>query len=103
MDPGRSDQIPGVVARLLDETFKGFLWASRIERLPERGGLVFLTHPPELFSLAKLRLSARDGSLAIVYPDPPLGSEELELFADVAHDVQLHSLTEWLGESPHDL
>ena len=100
MDPGRTDQIPEVIARLLDETFKGLLWASRIERLPEnRGDVVFLTRPPELFSLARLRLSARDASLAIVYPDPPLGTEELQLFGDVADDVRLHSLTEWLGES----
>ena len=104
LDPGRSDQLPRVVARLLDETFKGFLWVSRIGRLPESGrGVVFLPRPPELFSLAKLRLSARKRSLAIVYPDPPLGNEELQLFADSAHDVQLHSLTEWLGVSSHDL
>ena len=98
MDPDRTDQIPEVVARLLEETFRDLLWASRIERLsgvaePE----VFLARPPELLSLAKLRAGTRNGQLVVVYPDPPLGSEELQLFAEVANDVQLHSLTEWLG------
>ncbi len=100
MDPGRTDQIPEVVARLLDETFKGLLWASRIERLPgSQGAAVFVGRPPELFLLARFRVSARDGSLIIVYPDPPLGNEELQLFTDAAHGVRLHSVTEWLGES----
>ena len=60
---------------------------------------VFVGRPPELFLLARFRVSARDGSLIIVYPDPPLGNEELQLFTDAAHGVRLHSVTEWLGES----
>ena len=98
MDSDRTDQIQEVVARLLEETFRSLLWAARIERLPGVAGPeVFLARPPELFSLATLRVGARNGQLVVVYPDPPLGSEELQLFADVASDVQLHSLTEWLG------
>ena len=100
MDPDRTDQLPEVVARLLEETFRGLLWASRLEGLPGVAGPdVFLARPPELFSLAKLRVGTRNGPLVVVYPDPPLGSEELQLFAEVASDVQLHSLTEWLGGS----
>ena len=100
MDPDRTDQIPELVAQVLQETLRGLLWATRIERLPgSAGSVVFLARPPELLSLAKLRVGTREGQLTVVYPDPPLGNEELQLFADVAHDVQLHSLTEWLGES----
>ena len=100
MDPDRTDQVPELVAEVLQETLRGLLWATRIERFPgSAGSVVFLARPPELFSLAKLRVGTREGRLTVVYPDPPLGNEELQLFADIAHDVQLNSLTEWLGES----
>ena len=102
MDPSRAciAEIGQIMGRLLDEVFKGFLWRCRIEGLrkshPEAH---YIAHPPELISVAGLPARVREGERSIVYPDPPLGEEEVQLFAEVAHDVRLHSLGEWLAES----
>ena len=34
----------------------------------------------------------------IVYPDPPLGDEEKQLFQKIAPHVRLQNLTQWLTE-----
>jgi len=100
MDPKSVDRIDHIIGRLLDEVLKDFLWRCRIElvktRVPQ--GVVFLPRPPELISLASLDDRA-DANVTLVYPDPPLGSEEQRLFEVIAANVRLRSLTEWLAES----
>jgi hypothetical protein len=100
MDPQTVDRIDDVVARLLDEVLKDFLWRCRIEigKAYKTKDVVFLPRPPELISLASLEDRA-DADVTLVYPDPPLGSEEQRLFEVIAPKVRLRSLTEWLAEA----
>lgn len=100
MDPVKVDRIDQVIARLLDEVLKDFLWRCRVELASGEltDDVVFLPRPPELISLVVL--GDREGKEAVlVYPDPPLGSEEQRLFEVIAPNVRLRSLTEWLAES----
>lgn len=100
MDPTRIDRIENVIGRLLDEVLKDFLWRSRVELVRSEAGerVRFLPRPPELISLAGLDRSADDVTV-LVYPDPPLGAEEQRLFEEIAPEVRLRSLTEWVAES----
>ncbi len=100
MDPSAADRIDRIVARLLDEAFKDFLWRCRVElaKTLKHDNVVFLPRPPELISLATLE--GRDSwDVTIVYPDPPVGAEEQRLFEVIAPKVLLRSLTEWLAEA----
>ena len=100
MNPDRVDRIEDVIGRLLDEVLKDFLWRCRVELVRAAAGEHerFLPHPPELISLAGLNRSA-DSPTMVVYPDPPLGAEEQRLFEEIAPDVRLRSLTEWVAET----
>lgn len=100
MDPILLDRIDSVIGRLLDEVLKDFLWRCRVEmvRHDGGGGAVFLPRPPELISLACLDGEAQ-AEVTLVYPDPPIGSEEQRLFEVIAPSVKLRSLTEWIAQS----
>lgn len=99
LEPGGADRIDFVIARLLDEVLKNFLWRCRIalelsgEKLNPT--VIFVPRPPELISLASLPSEADVPHPVIVYPDPPLSAEEERLFAEISPRVQLRSLTEW--------
>ena len=98
MNPEATDRLESVADSIMDEIFKDFLWQCRVEglraRFPET---TFLARAPELISLAS-RPQANIGThWEIVYPGPPLGAEETDLFADIAGDVRLLSLIEWLS------
>ncbi|MCE9658087.1 MAG: toll/interleukin-1 receptor domain-containing protein [Burkholderiales bacterium] len=97
MDPVKVDRVDQVVARLLVEVLKDFLWRCRVELAsgPKARGVEFLPRPPELIALANL--SGRKGKQTLVYPDPPLGAEEQRLFEQIAPRFLLRSLTEWLA------
>lgn len=99
LDPRGEDRIDFVIGRLLDEVLKDFLWRCQVEvvRVAAEPNVVFVPRPPELISLASLPPTTDIPNPVIVYPDPPLGAEEERLFADVAPQVQLRSLTEWLA------
>lgn len=100
MDPIQVDRIDDVIGRLLDEVLKDFLWRCRVELVSASAGerVRFLPRPPELISLAGLDRDS-SGQTVIVYPDPPLGAEEQRLFEEIAPDVMLRSLTEWIAEA----
>lgn len=100
MDPVLLDRIDNIVGRLLDEVLKDFLWRCRVEMVKLDGGedAVFLPRPPELISLAGLDSEAQ-AEVTLVYPDPPIGSEEQRLFEVIAPSVKLRSLTEWIAQS----
>lgn len=99
MNPARVDRIEDVIGRLLDEVLKDFLWLCRVELVRKAAGdrVRFLPRPPELISLAGLDRAAGTPTI-LVYPDPPLGAEEQRLFEEIAPDVRLRSLTEWVAE-----
>jgi hypothetical protein len=100
MDPILLDRIENIVGRLLDELLKDFLWRCRIEMVKRDGAddAVFLPRPPELISLAGLNGEGH-AEVTLVYPDPPIGSEEQRLFEIIAPSVKLRSLTEWIAQS----
>ena len=104
LDPGApTARIPELIARVLDEVFKYYLWRCRIF-LGKRTGLqaVFLPRAPELISLiaAHIRSKYKRGRHVVVYPDPPLGLEEEELLHSVAPRLTFVSYTAWLAGLP---
>lgn len=98
MDPLKVDRIDHVIARLLDEVLKDFLWRCRVQLVRSTGATnaAFFPRSPELVSLAAL--SSHPGEhVLVVYPDPPLGAEEQRLFEQIAPRYHLRSLTEFLA------
>lgn len=52
-------------------------------------GVVTITHPPELFSFIQLReksVKNKEDIVLVIYPDPPLGSEETEILNKLDDD-----------------
>jgi hypothetical protein len=99
LDLDGPDRLDVVIARLLDEVLKDFLWRCRvaISAAAVDPAVIFIPRPPELITLATLPAAAVAPAPIIVYPDPPLSAEEERLFAEIAPRVQLRSLTEWLS------
>ena len=99
MAPNKTDRIEKVIGRLLDEVFKDFLWRCRIALTGyARSDVLFMSRHPELISLTNLPPQTKVPDPMIVYPDPPLGAEEEQLFQKTAPYVRLRSLTQWLTE-----
>lgn len=98
MDPVAKDRLPEIAGRLLDEVLVNFLWRCRVEALPERPtGTVFMARPPELVSLAALAINQEIREV-VVYPDPPLGKEEMQLFDVTWSGLRVQTMTQWLAE-----
>ena len=90
--------IERVVGRLLDEVFKDFLWQCRTATLRQANpDVMFVARAPELLTLVNATKNFPDKSM-LVYPDPPLGSQELGLLDHFVPNVQ--SLSEWMSEGP---
>ena len=99
MAPNKTDRIEKVIGRLLDEVFKDFLWHCRIALTGDSGSdILLMSRHPELISLANLPALTDVANPMIVYPDPPLGDEEEQLFQKIAPHVRLQNLTQWLTE-----
>ena len=99
MGVDQQDRIPVVIGCLLDEVFRTYLWRCRVEPFREtHSHVLFTARPPELISLATLSEYESKASSAIVYPEPPLGTDEARLFSEIAPDVRTRTLTEWLAE-----
>ena len=99
MNPEAMDRLDCITEYLLDEIFQDFLWRCRVEGF--RNGFpqtTFLARAPELLSLATRPKAAEGTAWDIVFPGPPLGEPEKQLFTDVVSDVRVYSLTEWLAE-----
>ncbi|MES3106893.1 toll/interleukin-1 receptor domain-containing protein [Sphingomonas aurantiaca] len=100
VDPDSNDRLDAIIARLLDEVLKDFLWKCRVQSVSDyTADVVFLPRPPELISLASLPPTTEMPAPLVVYPDPPLSREEERLFEAVAPHVRLRSMTEWLAEA----
>ena len=98
LEPDATHRIGIVVARLLDEVMKDYLWRCRAALAKaDYPDITFLPRPPELISLAELARKGKDNG-TIVYPDPPLGVEEADLFAALGKGFELRSYTQWLAE-----
>ena len=115
-DPNKTSRIERVIGCLLDEVFKAFLWRCRTELADgDNRNVLFMARPPELISLANIEqgffespesLSLADSRTpldvedpVIVYPDPPLGAEEEQLFEKIMPRVRLRHLSQWLVET----
>ena len=93
MDSDQEDQIRTVIGCLLDEVFWTYIWFCGVEHFrTEHPDVLFMARPPELISLAALPDST------IVYPDPPLGTDEAQLFSKIAPNVRTHTLSKWMEE-----
>jgi len=98
MDRHSNDRLDVVIGRLLDDVLKDFLWRCRVTHAASADpAVVFVPRPPELISLVGLPPEKDVPSPTIVYPDPPLSSEEGRLFENVAPRVRLRSFTEWVA------
>ncbi len=101
MGADQQDRIRTVIGRLLDEVFRTYLWRCRVEPFREAySDVLFTARPPELISLATLQAYESEGGAAIVYPEPPLASDETRLFTEIAPNVRTLTLTEWMEEIP---
>ncbi len=102
IDPDRMTNIEQTAYRILDEIFKDLLWRYVTEearvKLKE---VLFIPRTPELIVLTCPSACGKHigKEQYIVYPDPPLGGEEQKLFSLISNNIQLRSLTEWMGES----
>lgn len=100
MDPATKDRLAEIAGRLLDEVLVDYLWRCRVAALPERRpDTVFMSRPSELVSLATLE-GERDTRRVVVYPDPPLDSEELCLLSTTGSGLRIRTMTQWLAEEP---
>lgn len=99
MDPVLADRFDVVLLRLLDEVMKAFLWDCQLSLYGAKkaADTVFVPRPPELIMLSNLDLTS--GGVALVYPEPPIGAEEEELFHAIAPGVELLSMSEWRARS----
>ena len=103
MNPSLRNRIEQVAGLLLDEVFKDFLWRCRVERLRQsHPQVLFMARPPEMISLASLPRSTGEPKRLIVYPDPPLSTEESCLLSDLVPGLHLYSLIQWQREAEHD-
>ena len=99
VDVDRQDRINRAIRSLLDEVFRTYLWRCRVEPFrATHAHVLFTARPPELISLATLPEYESNVSSAIVYPEPPLGTDEARLFSEIAPNVLTRTLTEWLAE-----
>lgn len=98
LESGHEERIDFVIARLLDEVLKDFLWRCQIQiSQNEDPAVIFVPRPPELILLASLPRADETLNLVVVYPDPPLSAEEERLFDRIAPHIQLRSRAEWLA------
>ena len=100
MDPHLRDRIELVAGLLLNEVFRDFLWKCRVERLRQsHPKVMFTARPPEMISLSTLSDSTGAHERFMVYPDPPLSTEEQQLLSGIIPDLHLYSLVQWQGET----
>ena len=94
------NRIRTAVGCLLDEVFRDYIWRCRVESYRKKfSDVLFTTRPPELILLAALS-DHQDGTVSkIVYPEPLLGTDEATLFSEIAPDVCILTLTEWMEEN----
>ncbi len=99
VNPEGMEQVDQVAGLLLDELFKHLLWRCRVEKFRQLyPKVLFIARPPELMTLATILDNDSGGERSIVYPDPPISLEEAQLFSNVAPNMKLSILKDWLME-----
>ena len=99
MNPQTVDRLDYVAEHLLEEVFKDFLWQCRVESFRNAfPQTTFLARAPELISLTSISPASSGTGRDIVYPGPPISAQEEQLFVDVAPNIRVYSLNEWLAE-----
>ena len=99
MDPHTVDRLDYVAEHLLEEVFKDFLWQCRVESFRNAfPQTTFLARAPELISLTSIPPEYYGTAHDIVYPGPPISAQEEQLFVDLAPNIRVYSLNEWLAE-----
>ncbi len=99
MDPAAKSLFPQIASRLIDEVLLDFLWRCRVAVLPERpADTFFMSRPPELLSVVA---TAGEHKMqgAVVYPDPPLSKEEMDLFTKTWDGLRVQTISQWLAEN----
>lgn len=105
--------LPAVVGALLREVLRTRYFPQRVKSLCRRHGLdpehqVF-AYPPEIYTAVMHRNEATDAGRPVgpyLYPDPPLGTEELDLIRAAVSDLQpvtpttLSALSAWPDPFP---
>ena len=98
IEPSQPD-IGSVIGKLLDETFKNYLWRCRVESMRNSYPDAFYSfHHPELLDLTKLPPPRQSAKRVLVSPEPAVSSDEKCLFAAIAGDVELYSLRQWIAK-----
>ena len=97
-DPDNLGRLDQVIDILLAELFRCLLWRCRMEPYRDSPHTQFVAHAPELLFIAAMPVRELGRPRVMVYPDPPLGVEEVSLFHDLPFDVKLQSVTAWLAE-----
>lgn len=102
LDPGLAVSEPDsegtkrVVWRTVDLILRDFLWRYRVERgRTKEDGVVFLPRPPELLDLPAILYEDQLKSKVVVYPDPPIGSPQIDLLESMRSGLAFRSFTEW--------
>ena len=99
MNPQIMDRLDCITEHLLEEVFKDFLWQCRVESFRNAfPQITFLARAPELISLTTISLTSSGTRRDIVYPGPPISVQEKQLLVDVAPNIRVYSLNEWLAE-----
>lgn len=99
MNPETMDRLDCVAGHLLDAVFMDFLWQCRVDTFRNAyPQTTFLARAPELISLASISGAPSATGHEIVYPGPPISEHERQLFSDIAPDIRIFSLMEWLAE-----
>lgn len=86
--------LPAVVGALLSEVLRDRYFPERVRAICRQRGVsmehqVFI-YPPELLTVLSYRIEAEAGEFPVrsyVYPDPPLGAEELSLLRQFDPDI----------------
>ena len=101
IDRVENERIDFLISQLLDEVLKDLLWQCRIVVHSSKAdsNVVFLPRTPELVSLAGLPMQEGKAGQVIVYPDPPIGSEEKILFDMAVPQVRLVNFMKWTAET----
>ena len=91
-----NESLPVVVGALLSEVLRDRYFPRRAEEICKYYGLAaelqVFSSPPELVTLLAVRESIRTTGktpLRYLYPDPPLGTEELQLLRLMEPDIEL--------------
>jgi len=86
---------------LLFGALRTWLGYCRIARLAaESPGVLFGVGLPELIALAALLGGSKVSGLVIVFSEPLLGADEARLFSEIAPQLRVRTLKEWLEEHP---